>query len=162
MNQVQISSLSQAIDCQAEINRFLALNGIKDLVGDYGELLSHKALGGDRMNAVNRGFDIMHQDHGRIEVKTRKWELKKDGSTHKEERAVGFTGKEGQFDKLVHVILDVDFSVRYACMAIYSEVWPEILRTTNKVSFKVSSKLPNSIDITNEIKEAEKALRNGT
>lgn len=139
----------------------MALNGIKDLVGDYGELLSHKALGGERMNAVNRGFDIMHQGHGRIEVKTRKWELKKDGSIHKEERAVGFSGKEDQFDKLVHVILDVDFSVRYACMAIYSEVWPEIMRTTKKISFRVCSHLPNSIDITNSIKAAERALRSG-
>ena len=111
-----IDTLERAISAQAEINRFLARSGIKDLVGDYGELLVHKALGGTRKNAVNRGFDIDHDDLRRIEVKTRKYELLESGKVKKESRAVGFAAKESSFDWLAHVVLDVDFSVVAACL----------------------------------------------
>ena len=88
-----ITTLQDAIAAQAEVNRFLASSGIKDLVGDYGELLIHKALGGIRRNAVNRGFDIDHVEFQRIEVKTRQYELMQDGTVRRESRAVGFKGK---------------------------------------------------------------------
>lgn len=110
---MKISSLQQAISNQAEIVRFLADQGIKDLVGDYGELLTQQALGGVRMNAVNQGYDIQHPEYRRIEVKTRKWELQKDGSVRKEDRAVGFKGKEEQLEWLAHIILGTDFKVEH-------------------------------------------------
>ncbi|WP_460588657.1 hypothetical protein, partial [Haliea atlantica] len=91
---MQIDTLQEAIAAQAAIIRYLARNGIKDLVGDYGELLIHQAFGGERKSAVHQGFDILHPEFGRIEVKTRKYELKEDGSIRKESRAVGFKGKE--------------------------------------------------------------------
>jgi hypothetical protein len=155
---MKIETLEQAISSQASINRFLARNGIKDLVGDYGELLVHKAFGGNRENAVNQGFDIQHSERGRIEVKTRKYELLQDGSIRKENRATGFTGKENRFDWLAHIVLDVDFSVVRACLAAYQDVWPEVQRTKDKVGFSTSSRLPSSICITNELQTAQREL----
>jgi len=127
---VSITSLQEAIATQAKINQFLAASGIKDLVGDYGELLIHDALRGVSKNAVNQGFDIKHHELGRVEVKTRKYELLPDGTVRKESRAVGFKGKENGFEWLAHVVLDVDFSVVGACLVAYQDVWPEIQRTT--------------------------------
>lgn len=156
-----IQSLQEAIASQAEINRFLAKNGIKDLVGDYGELLIHKAFGGNRENAVNQGFDIQHPQYKRIEVKTRKYELLQSGGVRKEGRAVGFKGKEDGFDWLAHIVLDVDFSVVSGCLVSYQDVWPEVQRTKDKVGFSTSSKLPSSINITNQLRDAQKALGYG-
>ena len=153
-----ITTLQDAIAAQAEVNRFLASSGIKDLVGDYGELLIHKALGGIRRNAVNRGFDIDHVEFQRIEVKTRQYELMQDGTVRRESRAVGFKGKENGFDWLAHVVLDVDFTVLGACVATYGDVWPEIERTTGKVGFPTSSRLPSSRDITQQVKKAQLEL----
>lgn len=45
---------------QSEIDQQLRSCGVRDLVGDYGEILAHAALGGTRMHAVNEGFDIEH------------------------------------------------------------------------------------------------------
>lgn len=101
-------SLEDAVGYQPKINKFLAENNIKDLVGDYGEILVQKSLGVTRQNAVNRGYDIRHDFYKRIEVKTRKYELKQDRAVPKENRAVKFEGKESNFDWLTHVILDAD------------------------------------------------------
>lgn len=155
---VTSDTLERAISAQAEINRFLARNGIKDLVGDYGELLIHKALGGKRKNAVNRGFDIDHDDLRKIEVKTRKYELRESGGVTKESRAAGFSGKENSFDWLAHVVLDIDFSVVSACLVHYKHAWPEIVKTTYKIGFSKSSRLPSSRDITSEVRAAQMAL----
>lgn len=156
--EMSIKSLEEAIASQLEINRYLARNGIKDLVGDYGEVLVHEALGGFRKNAVNQGFDIQHPKYNRIEVKTRKFELLRNGNVKKENRAVGFKGKENGFDWLAHVILDVDFSVVDGCLVSYQDVWPEIQRTKDKVGFSTSSKLPSSLNITHELQNAAKIL----
>ncbi|WKJ90680.1 hypothetical protein QZJ86_00675 [Methylomonas montana] len=153
-----ISTLREAISAQAEINRFLALNGIKDLVGDYGELLVHKALGGTRKNPVNQGFDIEHPELKRIEVKTRKFELLQNGSVREENRAVGFKSKKNSFEWLAHVVLNIDFSIVGACLVHYDDVWPEIERTSEKVSFSMSSCLPSSRDITQELRQAQQEL----
>lgn len=155
---MSIESLKDAISAQAQINRFLVSNGIKDLVGDYGEMLVHKAFGGSRENAVNKGYDIKHPEYGRIEVKTRKYELLQDGTIRKESRAVGFKGKEAGFDWLAHVVLDVDFSVISACLASYQEIWPEIQRTVDKVGYSTSSRLPSSVDIRSKVKGAQNEL----
>lgn len=153
-----VNSLQDAIALQAEINRYLAKKGIKDLVGDYGEMLIHKALGGTRENAVNQGFDIQHPQYKRIEVKTRKYELLQCGRLRKESRAVGFKGKENGFDWLAHIVLDADFSLVGGCLVTYQDVWPEVQRTKDKVGFSTSSKLKSSIDITSTLKDAQNAL----
>lgn len=153
-----ISNLGQAIEFQIEINRFLVANDMKNLVGDYGELLIQKALGGTMQNAVNHGYDIQHDEYGRIEVKTRKYELKKGGGSKKEDRAVGFSGKENNFDWLAHVILDTDFKVIEGCLAKYQEVWPEIRRTPYKVGYSTSSNLRSSIDMTRILINAQNEL----
>ncbi|WP_269621258.1 hypothetical protein [Zhongshania sp. BJYM1] len=150
-----ITSLEEVVRYQTQINKFLASNGIRDLVGDYGEFIVHSAIGGEKQSAVNPGFDIKNDKYGRVEVKTRKYELKQDGSVKKENRAVGFKGKENNFDWLAHVILDTDFKVVSACLAKYDEVWPEVQRTKDKVGFATSSKLPSSIDITETLKGAQ-------
>lgn len=158
---VTIYSLQDAIASQVKINRFLAENGIKDLVGGYGELLIHKAFGGNRENAVNQGFDIQHPQYKRIEVKTRKYELLQNGRARKESRAVGFKGKENGFDWLAHIVLDVDFAVVGGCLVSYQDVWPEVQRTKDKVGFSTSSKLPSSLDITHLLLDSQKALGYG-
>jgi hypothetical protein len=152
---VSITSLEEAIKHQIQINKFLASNGIRDLVGDYGEFIVRHAIGGEKQSAVNQGFDIKNEEYGRVEVKTRKYELRQDGSVNNENRAVGFKGKESNFDWLAHVVLDIEFNVANACLAQYEEVWPEILRTKGKVGFSTSSKLSGSIDITNKLKAAQ-------
>jgi hypothetical protein len=158
---LKIESLKQAIGMQSAINRFLSENGIKDLVGDYGELLVNRALGGSRAGAVNQGFDIIHPDFGRIEVKTRKYELQRDGRIRKEDRAVGFLNKEGGFDWLAHVVLNVDFSVEAACLVDYADIWPEITKTegkNGKVAFARSIGCPSSQSITEEVRIAQREL----
>lgn len=152
---MSIDSLNAAITAQAEINRFLARQGIKELVGDYGELLVHTALGGTRENAVNQGFDIRHPHYGRIEIKTRKYEV---GGIRKENRAVGFKGKENGFDWLAHLVLDADFAVVSGCLVAYADVWPEIQRTKDKIGYATSSRLPSSLDITRTLQAAQEQL----
>ncbi|MCK5537125.1 MAG: hypothetical protein KAI79_09870 [Bacteroidales bacterium] len=155
-----IENIQEAINIQIDINKFLEQYNIKDLVGDYGELIIQNTIGGERQKAVNQGFDIMHEKYHRIEVKTRKYKRDKDGNVKKENRAVGFKGKENNFDWLAHLILDEEFNVLSACMAKYDEVWPEIQRLSNKVSYKTSSELPSSFDITNEAIAAQNKLNN--
>lgn len=155
---MEISSLLEAIQQQAIINRYLAKNGIKDLVGDFGEILVHEALGGVRQSPTNKGFDLLNDVYKRVEVKTRKYEIKQDGTFRKENRAVGFDGKQDSFDWLAHVVLDVDFTVLHGCLVRYEDVWPEILKTTMKVGYSKSSKLKSSIDITEELKTAQNNL----
>ncbi len=150
-----ITSLEEVIKIQTKINKFLASNGIRDLVGDYGEFIVHNAIGGEKQNTVNQGFDIKNEKYGRVEVKTRKYELKQDGTVRKENRAVGFKGKENNFDWLAHVILDTEFNVVSACLARYDEVWPEVQRTKDKVGFSTSSKLPSSINVTEMLQSAQ-------
>lgn len=153
-----IKTLEEAVSAQAAINRFLASQSIKDLVGDYGEILAQKALGGARQTAVTKGFDILHPELNRIEVKTRQYELLSDGTIRKESRAVGFKGKEGGFDWLVHVVLDPHFYVVGACCVNYRDVWPEVLRTKDKIGFPTSSRLPSSYDITEKLRTAQREL----
>jgi len=155
---MRIDTLQEAIKFQIEVNRFLASKKIKDLVGGYGQLLFVEAAGGTNMSATNQGFDVQHPVYNRVEVKTRRYELKLEGGVKKETRAVGFKGKENGFDWLAHIILDTDYRVVYGTLAKYSEVWPEINRCSEKVNFSVSSSLPSSIDITAALKEAEANL----
>lgn len=140
---------------QLEINKFLMSRKIKDLVGSYGELLVSAALGGARKSAVNQGFDIYHEEYGRIEVKTRKYEIKSDGTVVKESRAVGFSNKEEGFDWLAHVVLDCDYMVKGACLVHYSDVWPLIRNSGDKIAFSKSSSLPSSIDILAHLQRAQ-------
>ena len=155
---LKINSVSDAIKAQIHINRFLLNNGIRDLVGDYGEILIERSIGGRRENSTNKGFDIKHPKYGKIEVKTRKYELKADGKVRKENRAVGFKNKEGQFDWLAHIVLGADYQVVSACLAKYDEVWPEIQKTGDKVGFTASSSLPSSLNISSELRKAQKDL----
>lgn len=157
---MDINNLNEAIELQVEVNKFLRSKGIKDLVGDYGELLIHKVLGGTRESAVNKGFDISHPKFNRIEVKTRKYELNQNGKTRKENRAVGFKGKENGFDWLAHIILDTDYSVISGCLCSYQDVWPEIQEKKGKVSFGVSSNCDSSIDLTEELQSAQRNVGN--
>jgi hypothetical protein len=152
---VPIKSLEEALRYQTQINKFLVSNGIRDLVGDYGEFIVQNAIGGEKQSVVSQGFGIRNEKYGRVEVKTRKYELKQDGTVRKENRAVGFKGKENNFDWLAHVILDIEFNVVSACLSKYDEVWPEVQRTKDKVGFSTSSKLPGSIDITETLKNAQ-------
>jgi len=64
-----ITNLQEAINAQIELDEFLKNYDLKDLVGDYGELIVQNAIGGERQKAVNQGFDIMHEKYNRIEVK---------------------------------------------------------------------------------------------
>lgn len=153
-----IDSLDDAINHQVAINALLQKQGIKDLVGDYGELLVATALGGIRQLATTKGFDLQHPEYGRIEIKTRQFELKADGKVVKENRAVGFKHKENGFDMLAHLLLDTNYAVVSACLVRYDEVWPEIAKRM-KVSYQVSSQLPSSEIITDKLKLAEKTLR---
>jgi hypothetical protein len=150
-----IDSIAKAITAQIAINNFLASHGIKDLVGGYGQLLLQKSIGGEPMSATNQGFDILHFEYNRIEVKTRKYERKLDGGITKETRAVGFDGKENGFDWMAHIILDTEYRVVGGVLAKYSEVWPELMRNSKKISFSASAILPSSINITAELKNSE-------
>lgn len=98
---------------------------------------------------------MKNEKYGRVELKTRKYELKQDGTVKKENRAVGFKGKENIFDWLAHFILDTEFNVVSTCLATYDEIWPEVQRTKNKVGFSTSSKLPSSINTTDMLKSAQ-------
>lgn len=151
----QLQAISQAIHRQVEIDRYLRTHGVKDLVGDYGEILAHKALGGSRTPPTTEGHDIDHPTYGRIQVKTRKYELQRDGKVRKEDRAVGFKPERPeQFDWLCHIVLDVDYSIVGAALVAHQCVWPEIVGKSMKVKYAMSCSLPSSIDITPKIKAA--------
>ena len=150
----QIKVIASAIERQAELDRQLRSHGVKDLVGDYGEILAHRALGGVRTRPTTEGHDIYHPVYGRIQVKTRKFELQRDGRIKREGRAAGFIRERPeQFDTLCHIVLNVDYSVAGAVLISYACAWPEITRTSMKIAFSTSSSLA-SRDITKEIAAA--------
>ena len=64
------------------------------------------------------------------------------------------------FDWLAHIVLNESFEVVNACLAKYSEVWPEIQKKTGKVGYNTSSSLPGSIDITSNIQNSQKEINN--
>lgn len=137
--------------------------GIRDLVGDFGELIAARALGVSREKPVTEGHDIIHPTYGRIQVKTRKSPAAVDGKTARiENRAAGFkapkTAGETAFDWLMHVVLNSDYSVDKACLVSHSDVWPEIERTTMKVGYNISSTRASSQDWTARLKEAAAQL----
>lgn len=150
----QLRAIAKALPAQVKIDRYLRRNGVKDLVGDYGEILAHKVLGGTRTPPTTEGHDIDHPEYGRIQVKTRKYELRLDGTVKKEGRAVGFKrDKPLQFDWLCHLVLDVEYQVVGATLVSYECVWPEITSKSMKVSFQLSCSLPSSIDLTSQFKK---------
>jgi hypothetical protein len=151
----QLKAISQAIHRQVEIDRHLRAHGVKDLVGDYGEILAHKVLGGARTPPTTEGHDIDHPTYGRVQVKTRKYELQRDGKIRKEDRAVGFKlDKSDQFDWLCHIVLDVDYSVVGAVLVAHQCAWPEITGKSMKIKYARSCSLPSSLDITSKVKAA--------
>ena len=152
--------MQEAINAQVNINNFLKTCGIKDLVGDYGELIVENTIGGKRQNAVNQGFDIMHDKYNRIEVKTRKYKRNASNKLVKENRAVGFTGKKDNFDWLAHIILDEEYRVIAACLAKYDEVWPIIQSSSGKISYSQSLNSRDSKNITEEAQAIQRTLNN--
>ena len=141
-----IDSFQKAILHQIEIEKFLISEGIKDLV------------------QTTEGYDILHSQLGRIQVKTRKYERTLDGKVRKEDRAVGFDiTKPNQFDWLCHIVLDIDYSLVGATLVEYKDVWPYICEKTRKgprakVSFAHSSSRPSSNNIFDKVNEEIKCL----
>jgi hypothetical protein len=148
-----------SIQQQIKIDNDLRSVGIKDLVADYGELLAARALGDVKLEKpVTPGHDITHPELGKVQVKTRKLPVKANGKTGSETRAVFKVDEPNQFDWLLHIILNPDYSINAATRAKYDEVWPEITKTSMKVTFPISSTLSSSVNMTDEIKEASKEL----
>lgn len=157
----QLEAIAQAIKEQVRIDRHLRSHGVKDLVGDYGEILAQKALGGARTPPTTEGHDIDHPTHGRIQVKTRKYELQRDGKVRKEDRAVGFKAdKPNQFDWLCHIVLDIDYTVVGASLVAHGCAWPEIMGKSMKIKYAKSCSLPSSIDITTKVRHAAASTNN--
>lgn len=152
----EIKTLNDAIELQIKINDFLKTKEIKDLVGDYGELLIAETFPGTPQSFVNQGYDFMSKKYGRIEVKTRR---QKKGST--ETRAVGFSGKldgDGGFDTLAHIILNENFEVQEACLVKYDDILDEIKLRKGKVSYKFSSTQASKEIITDKLQETQKRI----
>src|SRR4051812_38398045 len=84
--------------CEKEL---WSLYGIKDQ-GQYVARLVAESLGARVVaNGVNQGFDLEHDQYGRIEVRSRR--LPFDG--RREDRAQVPSSKYGLFDHFVHVVL---------------------------------------------------------
>jgi hypothetical protein len=125
---------------------------IKDQ-GSYAEHLVAEALGASVLaNGVNKGFDLLHERYGKIEVRSRRYPL--DG--RREDRAHLSIKKSGLFDFFVHVAFDSDYSVSGAYLAPHDAIAALAAESKNRcVRFSAGSALPNSTDITAKVKKAQ-------
>ena len=115
-------------------------------VSDYAEVLVADAVGGTReADTTNKGFDIIAEDYGRIEVKCR--QLPADGRL--EERVQLSDTKEDGFDYLAVVILHPDFTVKGAVLVPYREAWQYVVESAyNRISLSQAASCDGAVDIT--------------
>ena len=119
---------------------------------DYAEVLVAEAMTGQRSSSrVNKGYDVMADSYGRIEVKCR--QLPPDGRV--EERVEVGSGKEGGFEFLAIVIFHPDFSVKGAVIVPYVTVWDFVAaQRYNRVSYAQAWQLAGAVDSTAALRAA--------
>jgi len=147
-------SLSSVVQAQIEIDKYIRANGLPDLVGSLGEQLAQIVIGGKLMPPAFKGFDIQHERYGRVQVKTRKLNYAANGSLGTETRAVLSTYSPGDFDHLVHIVLDGEYRVRRAILVRAEEVFLSIRGNSGKININQTASLGGAIDMTEEFRKA--------
>ena len=129
----------------ARVRDALREHRIRD-AADYAEVLVAEALNGKReASGVNKGYDVVAEPYGRIEVKCRV--LPPDG--RKEDRVSIGDSKENGFDYLALVIFFSDFRVKGAVLVPYAAVWELTRRQKySRVNYATASSLQGAVDIT--------------
>lgn len=135
----------------AAVRSRLSVYGIRD-ASDYAEVLIAEALGGARVpSRVNRGYDVVADGHGRVEVKCR--QLPADGRV--EERVAIGEAKEDGFESLAVVIFHADFAVKGAVVVPYAAVWAFVAeRRYRRLSYTTASRLAGAVDVTARVRMA--------
>lgn len=129
--------------------------GIKDQ-GSYAEYLVAEALGAQMLkNGVNKGFDLLHEHYGKIEVRSRRYPL----DDRLEDRAQVPNSKSGLFNFFAHVVFDPSFKVHGAYLAPHDAISELASKSKNRyVRFSEGRSLSNSTDITAELCAAQVKL----
>ena len=110
-------TLRQIFELYAEVLEELKRRGVtrsqNNPVGDYAEDLVCRALRLDRASKSNRGFDAIHKTSGKkYEIKARRLT---SGNTSRQLGVIRNLERK-QFDYLVGVLFNQDFTVRAACL----------------------------------------------
>jgi hypothetical protein len=121
--------------------------------GQYAARLVGEAIGARVLaNGVNKGFDLEHDNYGRIEVRSRRYPL--DG--RREDRAQVPARKAGLFDYFAHIVLDTNFTIAGGYLAPHDVIDALARRGRQRyVRFSDGRALPGAIDITLLLREAQ-------
>ena len=120
--------------------------------GHYAELIVANSIKAARnLNGVKKGFDIVCEKYGKIEVKSRT--LPKKGT---ENRISIQKSKINQFNYLAYVLFDSDMNVKGGFLLPYSDVISLIEnKKYARFNFKDVFNHENAIDITKKLKKAQ-------
>ena len=119
---------------------------------DYAEALVADALDGRRVESgVNRGFDVVAPQYGRVEVKCRR--LPSDGRW--EDRIDLRDSKVSGFDHLAIVVFYPNYDVKGAILVPYSKVWPIVdSRKYHRIAYREACELEGAVDISEPVSAA--------
>ena len=141
-----------------EVQTELSIHGINqnNEAGSYAEILIANALKSQRLtNGVNKGYDILSDKWGRVEVKSRR--LPFDGRA--ETRVSIQKSKEGGFDHLAFVVFETNWSIHKALLLPYTQAWEAASMNTQRyLSLPDAKQLPDALDITGLVTEAREKL----
>lgn len=142
--------LTQFVVAREELERY----GIRDS-GDYAEVLVAKALRGSRNSSgVERGFDLLTPEYGRVEVRSRI--LPRDG--RRETRIRVEEKKWNHFAWLAGVIFEPSLSVHAAYLLPHDAAQSLALGAYPRFPLEAALAHPDCVNITAPLKEAEEAI----
>lgn len=130
-------------------------HGIRD-TGGYAELLAARALGATRnISGVEKGFDLVCSQLGRIEVRSRT--LPRSG--RKESRIEIPSQKSGGFDWLLGILFNPDVSIVGGFLLPHDATLRLAeLQQFKRIPFEVGAAHPDAVDVTAKLKDAQHGL----
>lgn len=148
-----LSLLKNVHAAEAELFRHYSLRSDG---GAYAALLVATALGAEVLkNGVNPGFDLLHPELKRLEVRSRRrpWD-------NRNERRIAVPKiKQGKFDHLVHVTFERDFSVTGAYIVPHDSVYEHLsVAGVKYLQYDAGVKLSGARDITVDVQIAQAKL----
>lgn len=141
-------AMKQFVKAREELEPF----GIRD-TGDYAELLVCAALGAERnASGVTKGFDVLCETRGRIEVRSRT--LPRDG--RKETRLEVPKDKIGYFDYFAGVLFASDISIIGGFLLPHDDAVAIAGKQKYlRIPFEAGARQARAVDITPLLKQAQ-------
>ncbi|MEN5033707.1 hypothetical protein [Pseudomonas sp. TWI929] len=147
--------ITQLLKTMLRYREALEAHGIRD-TGGYAELLAARALCASRnKSSVEKGFDILCPQLGRIEVRSRC--LPRSG--RHETRIELSDKKEGGFDYLLGILFDPDIEVVGGfLLPHHAAISLSRLQQFKRIPFATGLAHPQAIDITEKLRLAQQQL----